>query len=152
MAPSKKTGNERAAGEILLNEVFRAVEQLNATAGPGMVKRGTKSGNMTFSPKIIVDENGARQYLCSVEIYTPESVTAGSQISMEFSGPDTEQFKRALKIALVALSAFAQQSYLSDTYTVGLITPTSDEIEVYAPAELEPGMYSLKEALAEEYD
>lgn len=145
MAPPGKPMNDRAASEIMLNEVFKAVERLNAAAGPSMATKGVKSGNMTFNPKIVVDETGDRQYTCYVEIYTPKSVEVGPEISMEFSGADIEQFKQALTTIFTALSGLAQQAYLSDTFTVGLIKPHSEEIEIYAPKVLEPGMYSLKE-------
>lgn len=145
MTTPRKPMNDRAAGEIMLNEVFKVVEQLNAVAGPSMVAKGVKSGNMTFNPKIVVDEAGDRQYTCYVEIYTPKSIEAGPQISMEFSGANIEQFKQALTTIFTALSGLAKQGYLSDTFTVGLIKPNSEEIEIYAPKVLEPGMYSLKE-------
>jgi hypothetical protein len=146
MALPGKPMNDRAAGEIMLNEVFKVVEQLNASAGPGMAKKGVRSGNMTFNPKIVVDEAGDRQYTCYVEIYTPKTMEAGPEISMEWSGGDIEQFKQALTTIFTALSGLAKQGYLSDTLTVGLITPNGEESEVYAPKVLEPGMYSLKEA------
>jgi len=145
MATSRKPMNDRAAGEIMLSEVFKVVQQLNALAGPGMAKKGVRSGNMTFSPKIVVDEEGTREYTCDVEIYTPKSVEDGPQINMLLSGDDIEQFKQALTTVFTALSGLAKQSYLSDTFTVGLIQPNSEEIEVFAPNALEPGMYSLKE-------
>lgn len=145
MATPRKPLNDSAAGEILLNEVFKVVEQLNAVAGPSMAARGVKSGNMTFNPKIIVDEDGIRQYTCEVEIYTPKSIEAGPQMSMVWSGADIEQFKQALATVFTALSGLAKQGYLSDTFTVGLIKPDGEEIEVYAPKVLEPGMYSLNE-------
>ena len=137
--------NDRAAGEIMLSEVFKVVQQLNALAGPSMARSGVRSGNMTFSPKIVVDEEGNREYTCDVEIYTPKSVEVGPQINMLLSGDDIEQFKQALTTVFTALSGLAKQSYLSDTFTVGLIQPNSEEIEVFAPKVLEPGMYSLKE-------
>lgn len=146
MAALRKPMNDRTAGEIMLNEVFKVVEQLNANAGPSMAKKGVKSGNMTFNPKIVIDEDGDRQYICEVEIYTPKSIEVGPQISMEFSGADIEQFKQALTTIFTALSSFAKQGYLSDTFTVGLIKPNGEEMEVYAPKVLEPGMYSLKES------
>lgn len=149
MASPKKPANDRAAGEIMLTEVFNVVQKLNAAAGPGMVKKGTRSGNMTFSPKIVVDEDRNRQYTCVVEIYTSASEKAGTEISMEWSSADTTQFKQALTTIFPALSGLAREGYISDTFTVGLLTAESDEIEVYAPDVLEPGMYSLKEALEE---
>lgn len=139
--------NDRAAGEIMLNEVFKVVEQLNASAGPSMAKKGVRSGNMTFNPKIVVDEAGGRQYTCYVEIYTPKTTEAGPEISMEWGGGNIEQFKQALTTVFTALSGLAKQGYLSDTLTVGLITSNGEESEVYAPKVLEPGMYSLKEDL-----
>lgn len=145
MAPPKKPLNDRTAGEIMLNEVFNVVQRLNATAGPGMVKKGARSGNMTFNPKIIVDDDGSKHYTCFVEIYTPASSKAGTQMSMEWSSTDIEQFKQALTTLFPALSALAKEAYLSDTFTVGRISPDGEETEVYAPDVLEPGMYSLKE-------
>jgi hypothetical protein len=145
MAPPKKPLNDRAAGEIMLTEVFKVVQRLNAAAGPSMVKKGTRSGNMTFNPKIVVDEDGSKHYTCFVEIYTQASSNAGTQMSMEWSSTDIEQFKQALTTLFPALSNLAKEGYLSDTFTVGLITPHGEETEVYAPDVLEPGMYSLKE-------
>ncbi len=145
MAPSKKSIPDAAAGEIMFNETFKLVQQLNAMAGPTMVKKGVKSGNISFSPKIIVDNAGDRQYTCSVDIYTPKTMEAGPEIGMELSGTDMEQFKQALAIASIALSGLARQTYLSETYTVGLVKPESEEIEIYTPKVLEPGMYSIKE-------
>jgi hypothetical protein len=149
MATPRQPMNDRAAGQIMLNEVFNVVERLNATAGPSMVKTGGRSGNMTFNPKIVIDEDGNRQYTCFVEIYTPASEKAGTEISMEWSSADTNQFKQALTILFPALSGLAKEGYISDTLTVGLITPDSEEVEVYTPDVLEPGMYSLKDALEE---
>ena len=146
MATPRKPMNDRAAGEIMLKEVFKIVQKLNAAAGPSMVTKGVKNGNMTFSPKIVVDEEGYRQYTCEVSIYTPKSLEVGPQISMGLVGDDIEQFKQALSTLLLALSGLAQQSYLSDMFTVGLIRPNGEESEVYAPAVLEPGMYRLDEA------
>jgi hypothetical protein len=146
MATPRKPLNDRMAGEIMLNEVFKVVERLNATAGPSMVTKGARSGNMTFSPKIIVDEDGHKQYTCFVEIYTQQSTDAGQQIDMECSGVDVEQFKQALTTVFTALSGLAKEGYVSDMFTVGLIKPNSEEIEVYAPQALKPGMYSLKES------
>lgn len=146
MAYSRKAMNDRAAGKIMLNEVFNVVQQLNAAAGPSMATKGVKSGNMTFSPKIAIDEEGYRQYTCEVSIYTPKSMEVGPQVSMGLVGDDIEQFKQALTTVFLALSGLAQQSYLSDMFTVGLIKPDGEEVEVYAPDVLEPGMYSLDEA------
>lgn len=146
MATPRKSMNDRVAGEIMLKEVFNIVQKLNAAAGPSMVKSGGRTGNMTFSPKITVDEEGYRQFTCEVSIYTPKSMEVGPQVSMVLSGDDIEQFKQALATVFLALSGLAQQSYLSDMFTVGLIKPNSEEIEVYSPEVLEPGMYSLEEA------
>ena len=66
-------------------------------------------------------------------------------MSMEWSSTDTEQFKQALTTLFPALSALAKEGYLSDTYTVGRISLDGEETEVYKPAVLEPGMYSLSE-------
>jgi hypothetical protein len=145
MATPGKPINDRVAGEIMLNEVFKVVERLNATAGQSMVKTGKRSGNMTFNPKIVVNEDGHKQYTCFVEIYTQQSTDTGQQITMECSGVDVEQFKQTLTTVFTALSGLAKEGYLSDTYTVGLIKPNSEEIEVYAPQVLKPGMYSIKE-------
>ena len=145
MAIPRKSPNDRTAGEIMLNEVFKVVERLNATAGTSMAKKGVKSGNMTFNPKIVIDEAGDRQYTCYVEIYTPKSIEAGPEMSMAWSGADIEQFKGALTTVFTALSGLAKLGYLSESFTVGLITPNSEEIEIYTPEVLEPGMYSLKE-------
>ena len=149
MATPRKPTNDRAEGEIMLNEVFKVVQRLNAAAGPHMVKTGGRTGNMTFNPKIIVTEDGDKHYTCFVEIYTPASSKARTEISMEWSSTDIEQFKHALASLFPALSALAKEGYLSETFTVGLITPDSEEIEVYTPDVLEPGMYSLKDALEE---
>ena len=146
MAPPQKPFNDRAAGEIMLTEVFTTVQRLNAAAGQSMVKRGTRSGNMTFNPKIVVAEEGHKHYTCFVEIYTPASSKAGTEMSMEWSSTDIEQFKQALTTVLPALSALAKEGFLSDTFTVGRISPVGEETEVYAPSVLEPGMYSLSEA------
>src|SRR5437016_9609636 len=145
MAVPKKPLDDRAAGEIMLTEVFKVVQRLNATAGPSMVKKGTRSGNMTFNPKIIIDHDGHKHYTCIVEIYTPASSKAGAEISMEWSSTDIEQFKQALTTVFPALSALAKESYLSDTFTVGRISPDGEETEIYTPSVLEPGMYSLSE-------
>src|SRR6266480_3567828 len=145
MAPPQKPFNDRAAGEIMLTEVFKVVQRLNAAAGPSMVKKGTRSGNMTFNPKIILADDGSKHYTCFVEIYTQASSKAGTEISMEWSGTDIEQFKHALTTLFPALSALAKEGYLSDTFTVGQITKDGEEIEVYAPDVLKPGMLSLSE-------
>ncbi len=146
MAPPKKPLNDRAAGEIMLTEVFTIVQRLNAAAGQSMVKKGTRSGNMTFNPKIILADDGSKHYTCFVEIYTQASSKAGTEMSMEWSGTDIEQFKQALTTLFPALSALAKEGYLSDTFTVGRISQDGEETEAYAPPELEPGMYSLSEA------
>lgn len=150
MATPRKPMDDRAAGEIMLNEVFKVVQRLNAAAGPSMVKKGTRSGNMTFNPKIVVDEAGDKQYTCFVEIYTPANSKAGTEISMEWSSTAIEEFKQALTTVFTALSGLAKEGYVSDTLTVGLIRPDGEESEVYAPDVLKPGMYSLKEAYDEE--
>lgn len=146
MAPPKKPVSDRAAGEIMLREVFSVVQRLNAAAGQSMVKKGTRSGNMTFNPKIILDEDGHKYYTCFVEIYTEASSKAGTDMSMEWRSADIDQFKHALTTLFPALSALAKAGYLSDTFTVGRISPDGEETEVYAPSVLEPGMYSLSEA------
>ncbi len=146
MPSPKKSLSDHAAGESMLNEVFKVVERLNATAGPGMAEKGAKSGNMTFNPKIIVDEAGDKQYTCYVDIYTPKGNDDGPEVSMEWSGIDIEQFKQALTIASLALAGLAKETYLSETYTVGLVKPDSEEIEIYAPEILEPGVHSIKDA------
>ena len=148
MAPPKKPLNDRAVGEIMLTEVFTIVQRLNAAAGQSMVKRGTRSGNMTFNPKIVVAEEGHKHYTCFVEIYTEASSKAGTDMSMEWRSTDIEQFKQALTTLFPALSALAKEGFLSDTFTVGRISPDGEETEVYAPSVLEPGMYSLSEAEA----
>ena len=145
MASSKKAINDQATGETMLTEVFKVVERLNTTAGPGMAEKGVKSGNMTFNPKIVVDEAGDRQYTCYVDIYTPSGTDDGPEMSMEWSGATIEQFKQALAIAAQALAGLAKETYLSETYTVGLVKPDGEEVEIYAPEILEPGIYSIKE-------
>lgn len=145
MATSKKPLSDREAGEIMLNEVFAVVQRLNAAAGPAMVQKGTRSGNMTFNPRIVVDESGSKHYMCFVDIYTQGSSKAGTDISMEWSSTNTEQFKQALNILFPSLSALAKEGYLSDTFTVGQISKEGEEIEVYAPDVLKPGMLSLSE-------
>src|SRR5215813_3199346 len=127
MSAPRKPISDQVAGEFMLNEVFKVVERLNATAGQNMVKTGKRSGNMTFSPKIVIDEDGHKQYTCFVEIYTKQSTALGQQINMEFSGVDVEQFKQALTTVFTALSGLAKEGYLSDMYTVGLIKPNSEE-------------------------
>lgn len=146
MAPPKKPVPDRTAGELMLAEIFTTVQRLNAAAGHSMVKKGTRSGNMTFNPKIIVDEAGDKYYTCFVEIYTEVSSTAGTDMSMEWRSADIDQFKQGLITLFPALSALAKEGYLSDTFTVGRIGPDGAETEVYAPSVLEPGMYSLSEA------
>jgi hypothetical protein len=145
MANSQKSLSDREAGEIMLNEVFAVVQRLNATAGPAMVQKGTRSGNMTFNPRIVIDENSRKHYTCFVDIYTQGSSKAGTDMSMEWSSTNIEQFKQALKVLFTALSALAKEGYLSDTFTVGRISKDGEEIEVYAPGVLQPGMLSLSE-------
>ena len=145
MTTPRKPQADRTAGEAIFIEVFRVVQQLNAAAGPIMVKKGARSGNMTFRPKIIVEEANERRYTCGIEIYTQASDDAGTEIGLEWSSTDPNQFKQALTTIVPALSALARQGFVSDTFTVGLIAPDGDESEVYAPATLEPGMYSLSE-------
>jgi hypothetical protein len=146
MATPKKSLNDRAAGEIMLTEVFAVVQRLNAAAGQSMVQKGARSGNMTFNPKIIIADDRSKHYTCFVEIYTPASSKEGLDMSMELSCTDIEQFKQALTALFPALSALAREGYLSDTFTVGRINPDGQETEVYAPAVLEPGIYGLSEA------
>src|SRR5436853_7003553 len=119
MTPPKKPFNDRAAGEIMLTEVFTTLQRLNAAAGQSMVKKGTRSGNMTFNPKIILAEDGSKHYTCFVEIYTPESSKSETEMSIEWSSTDIEQFKLALTTVFPALSALAKEGYLSVTFTVG---------------------------------
>jgi hypothetical protein len=145
MATSKKPLSDRETGEIMLTEVFSVVQRLNAAAGPGMVQKGTRSGNMTFNPRIVIDENSSKHYTCFVDIYTQGSSKAGTDISIEWSSTNTEQFKQALTALFPALSALAKEGFLSDTFTVGQITTDGEEIEVYAPDVLKPGMLSLSE-------
>jgi hypothetical protein len=145
MATSKKSPSDREAGEIMLTEVFAVVQRLNATAGPAMVQKGTRSGNMTFNPRIVLDENSIKHYMCYVDIYTQGSSKVGTDMSMEWSSTNTEQFKQALKVLFPALSALATECYLSDTFTVGQISKDGKEIEIYAPNVLKPGMLSLSE-------
>lgn len=145
MATSKKAPGDREAGEFMLTEVFAVVQRLNATAGPSMVQKGSRSGNMTFNPRIAIEEDGSKRYTCFVDIYTQVSSKAGTDMSMEWSSTNTEQFKQALTVLFPALSALAKEGYLSDTFTVGQITKDGEEIEVYAPGVLKPGMLSLSE-------
>lgn len=145
MATSKQPLSDREAGEIMLNEVFAVVQRLNAAAGPAMVQKGTRSGNMTFNPRIVIDESGSKHYMCFVDIYTQGSSKAGTDMSMEWNSTNTEQFKQALNILFPSLSALAKEGYLSDTFTVGQISTDGEEIEVYAPDVLKPGMLSLSE-------
>jgi hypothetical protein len=145
MATSKKSPGDREAGEIMLTEVFAVVQRLNAVAGPSMVQKGTRSGNTTFNPRIVINENGSKHYTCFVDIYTQGSSKAGTDISMEWSSTNTEQFKQVLVVLFPALSALAKEAYLSDTFTVGQISKDGEEIEVYAPEVLKPGMLSLSE-------
>ncbi len=145
MATSKKPLSDREAGEIMLNEVFAVVQRLNAAAGPTMVQRGTRSGNMTFNPRIVIDENGSKHYMCFVDIYTQSSSKAGTDMSLEWSSTNIEQFKQAITVLFPALSALAKEGYLSETFTVGQISKDGEEIEVYAPDVLKPGMLSLSE-------
>lgn len=145
MATSKKALSDREAGEIMLTEVFHVVQRLNATAGPSMVQKGTRSGNMTFNPRIVIDESGSKRYTCFVDIYTKVSSKVGTDMSMECSSTNTEQFKQALTVLLPALSALAKEGYLADTFTVGRISKDGEEIEIYAPDVLKPGMLSLSE-------
>ena len=145
MATSKKSPGDREAAEIMLTEVFAVVQRLNAAAGPGIVQKGTRSGNMTFNPRIVIDENGSKHYTCFVDIYTQGSSKAGTDISIEWTTTIIEQFKQALAVLFPALSALAKDGFLSDTFTVGQITKDGEEIEVYAPDVLKPGMLSLSE-------
>ena len=145
MATSKKSPGDREAGEIMLTEVFTVVQRLNAAAGPSIVQKGTRSGNMTFNPRIVINENGSKHYTCFVDIYTQGSSKTGTDMSMEWNSTNTEQFKQALVVLFPAFSALAKEGYLSDTFTVGQITKDGEEIEVYAPDVLKPGMLSLSE-------
>ncbi|HLG75734.1 MAG TPA: hypothetical protein VKX46_04930 [Ktedonobacteraceae bacterium] len=143
MAIPGKPLNDQAAGERLFREVFQLMQKLNATAGPAMAKQGERSGNITFSPKIVIDEDNGRFYTCEIAIYTPESIENGPQIGMEISGISVEQFTQALATISIALTGLAQQRYLSDMFTVGLVDENDEETEIYAPDVLEPGVYSL---------
>jgi len=146
MPNPKKASSDRAAGEMLFTEIFKLVEQLNTTAGLALAEKGTKSGNMTFSPKIILEEDGKKHYTCSVDIYTPQTAETGPEINMEWDGTSVEQFKKALMTVAIALSSLAREAYIADTYTVALIKQDGEETEIYAPEILEPGMYSIKDA------
>lgn len=145
MADSKKPLSDREAGEIMLNEVFAEIQRLNAVAGPTLVQKGSRSGNMTFNPRIVMDENGGKRYICFVDIYTQISGKAGTDISLEWSSTNIEQFKQALKMLSPALSALAKEGFLSDTFTVGKISKDGQETEIYTPDTLKPGMLSLSE-------
>jgi hypothetical protein len=145
MATSKKPLSDRETGEIMLTEVFAVVQRLNAAAGQSLVQKGTRSGNMTFNPRIVVDESNIKHYTCFVDIYTQGSSKVGTDMSMEWRSTNTEQFKQALTTLFPALSALAKEGYLSDTFTVGQISKDGEEIEVYAPDVLKPGMLSLSE-------
>jgi hypothetical protein len=118
MAASKKSPGDYEAGETMLSEVFAVVQRLNAAAGPAMVQKGTRSGNMTFNPRIVIEENGSKHYTCFVDIYTQGSSKAGTDMSLEWSSTNTEQFKQALQVLFPALAALAKEGYLSDTFTV----------------------------------
>jgi hypothetical protein len=145
MATSKKSSVDRETGEMMLTEVFSVVQRLNAAAGPAMVQKGTRSGNMTFNPRIVIDESGSKHYMCFVDIYTQGSSKAGTDMSLEWSSTNTEQFKQALQVLFPALATLAKEGYLSDTFTVGQISKDGEEIEVFAPEVLKPGMLSLSE-------
>jgi hypothetical protein len=145
MATSRRPISDHEAGEIMLTEVFTVVQRLNATAGPTMVQKGTKSGNMTFNPRIVIDEKGGKRYTCFVDIYSQGSSKAGTDMSMEWSSTNIEQFKQAFKVLSPALSALAKEGYISETFTVGLVSEDGKETEVYAPDTLKPGMLSLSE-------
>src|SRR5437588_13008829 len=94
MATPRKQMNDHTAGEIMLAEVFKVVQQLNATAGPHMVKAGTRGGNMTFNPKIVVDDDGNKRYTCFIEIYTQANIKAVTEMSMEWSCTEIEQLQQ----------------------------------------------------------
>src|SRR5207248_11803411 len=119
MATSKKSPDDREAGEIMLTEVFAIVQRLNAVAGPSMVQKGTRSGNMTFNPRIVIDENGSKHYTCFIDIYTQGSSKAGTDMSMEWSSTNTDQFKQELTALFSVLSALDKDGYLSYTFSVG---------------------------------
>ena len=146
MATAKKSLGDREVGEIMLSEIFAEVQRLNAAAGPTLVQKGSRSGNMTFNPRIVIDENGGKHYTCFIDIYTQSSSKAGTEMSIEWSSTNFEQFKQALKVLSPALLALAKEGFLSDTFTVGKISKEGEEIELYAPDELKPGMLSLSEA------
>ena len=145
MQTPQKAMPDRQAGERMFTEVFATVQRLNATAGKSMVQKGARSGTMTFNPKIIIDEDGSKRYSCFVEIYPRDKSKAGIEMGMEWNCSDVEQFKEGLITLLPALSALAKDGYLSDTFTVGRISPDGQETEIYAPSVLESGMYSLSE-------
>ncbi len=145
MATAKKSIGDREAGAIMLNAVFAEIQRLNAAAGPILVQKGSRSGNITFNPRIVIDENGGKHYTCFIDIYTPNSSKSGTDISMEWSSTNTEQFKQALTVLSPALSALAKEGFLSDTFTVGKISKDGQETEVYSPDVLKPGMLSLSE-------
>ncbi len=146
MPTPQKAMPDRQAGERMFTEVFATVQRLNATAGKSMVQKGARNGTMTFNPKIIIDEDGSKRYSCFVEIYPKAASKAGIEIGMEWNCPDVEQFTEGLSTLLPALTALAKEGYLSDTFTVGRISPDGQETEIYAPSVLEPGMYNLSEA------
>ena len=145
MPTPKKSLPDRQAGERMFTEVFAAVQRLNATAGKSMVQKGSRAGTMTFNPKIIVGEDGRKQYSCFVDIYLNDKSKAGVEMGMEWGGFDVEQFTQGLALLSPALTALAKEGYLSDTITVGRINADGQETEVYAPSVFEPGMYSLSE-------
>ncbi|MGZ6387448.1 MAG: hypothetical protein ACXWOL_18710, partial [Ktedonobacteraceae bacterium] len=89
--------------------------------------------------------SGSKHYMCFVDIYTQSSSKAGTDMSLEWSSTNIEQFKQAITVLFPALSALAKEGYLSDTFTVGHISKDGEEIEVYAPDVLKPGMLSLSE-------
>jgi hypothetical protein len=121
------------------------MQRLNAAAGQMLLQKGSRSGNMTFNPRIVIDENGGKRYTCFVDIYTQTSGKAGTDISVEWSSTNTEQFKQALKMLSPALWTLAKEGFLSDTFTVGKISKDGHETEIYAPDALKPGMLSLSE-------
>ena len=86
----------------MLNEVFAVVQRLGcATAQPrAWYKRVQENGNMTFNPRIVIDENGSKHYTCFVDIYTQGSSKAGTDMSLEWSSTNLQQFKQALNIYL----------------------------------------------------
>lgn len=145
MPTPKKSLPDRQAGERMFTQVFATVERLNALAGKSMVQKGVRMGTMTFTPQIIIGEDGNKRYSCFVEIYPREKSKAGIETGIEWNSSDVEQFKEGLSVLLPALTALAKEGYLSDTFTVGLISPDGQETEIYAPTVLEPGVYSLSE-------